>query len=135
MSGHVNKNKIFCVAVALAFMCGLVSQATILTNNAMAEGPVLAATTDVQVSTFEQLLAAFDSTWEGESGSINITLAGDIEQTYGGDDYMGVNAGWTVNLDLAGHTLVLRNDGPRGLSNNGILTISGNGIVTNAGTE
>ncbi|MBQ3293327.1 hypothetical protein IJG93_03475 [Candidatus Saccharibacteria bacterium] len=135
MSGHVNKNKIFCVAAALAFMCGLVSQATILTNNAMAEGPVLAATTDVQVSTFEELLAAFDSTWEGESGSINITLAGDIEQTYGGDDYMGVNAGWTVNLDLAGHTLVLRNDGPRGLKNNGTLIVSGNGVITDATTE
>ena len=128
------KNKVFCIAIAFTLMCGLAWQLA-MPMGVMAEGPVLAATTDVQVSTFEQLLAAFDSTWEGESGSINITLAGDIEQTYGENDYMAVNAGWTVNLDLAGHTLVLRNDGPRGLRNNGTLIITGNGTITDATTE
>ena len=84
------------------------------------------------VETFEELLAAFDATWDADEGEMVVTLTGDIEQGEG--DYLDVHAGWTVTLNLAGHKLVLRNDGPRGLRNHGTLTVTGDGVVTN-GTE
>ncbi len=85
----------------------------------------------VSVGTFAELLEAFDMTYDnGESGSVTINLTDDIEQTYGENDYMWVNAGWTVTLNLAGHTLVLRNDGMRGMRNNGTLIVTGAGTIT-----
>lgn len=84
------------------------------------------------ITTFEELLQAFDLTWGSESGEMVIKLNADIAQTYGTGDYLAVNEGWKVTLDLNGHTLTLRNDGPRGLQNHGTLVITGNGILTNS---
>ena len=85
-----------------------------------------------EVGSFQALLEAFDETWneEKEPGVIDISLASDIEQTYGENDYLVVNIGWTVNLDLNGHTLLLRNDQVRGLHNYGTLNVS-NGVIEN----
>ncbi len=96
------------------------------------EGAGVASET-VGVATFEELLAAFDATWEdGDPGVKNVTLSGDIVQSEGDADYLSINTGWTVNLNLAGHTLVLRNDGKRGLLNyGGTLTVTGDGVITN----
>ena len=98
-----------------------------------AEEGVSVASETVGVATFEELLAAFDATWEdGDPGVKNVMLSGDIVQGEGDTDYLSVNTGWTVNLNLAGHTLVLRNDGKRGLLNyGGTLTVTGDGIITN----
>ena len=98
-----------------------------------AEEGVSVASETVGVATFEELLAAFDATWEdGDPGVKNVTLSGDIVQSEGDADYLSINTGWIVNLNLAGHTLVLRNDGKRGLLNyGGTLTVTGDGVMTN----
>lgn len=87
------------------------------------------------IDTFDALLAAFDATWEEESGNTAVMLTNDIEQTYGDGDYLAVNSGWNFVLNLNGHTLTLRNDGARGLVNYGKLTITGNGTITNGDSE
>ena len=98
-----------------------------------AEEGVSVASETVGVATFEELLAAFDATWEdGDPEVKNVALSGDIVQSEGDADYLSINTGWTVNLNLAGHTLVLRNDGKRGLLNyGGTLTVTGDGVITN----
>ncbi len=95
----------------------------------------LFANSTVSAGTFAELLAAFDATWEADSGTSIVTLTDDITQTYGDEDYLAVNAGWDFTLNLGGHTLTLRNDGARGLTNYGKLTITGNGIITNGDSE
>lgn len=99
----------------------------------VASSNLASALTDAgEIETFSELLAAFDATYaEGDPGDVTIKLANDITQTDGAVDYLGVNAGWNVTLDLNGHTLTLRNDGARGLQNQGTLTITGNGTITN----
>lgn len=129
----MGKKQVFCAVVAFAVICGLASQMTTL-NVARAEEVPMQASDAVSVSTFEELLGAFDSTWEADAGVKNITLTQDIQQGYEDSDYMVVNLGWTVTLDLNGHMLELRNDGPRGLQNYGTLIVTGNGILTNGAT-
>lgn len=139
----MKRERIFCVVIALTLMGGLVPQ--IVTPMATRADEVqeeaieaessgeneTEAATSGQVATFAELLAAFDATWEAESGETEIILTEDIEQTYGDGDYLDINKGWTVVLNLNGHTLTLRNDGQRGLINEGTLIITGDGVIKN----
>lgn len=146
----MSRNKIFCVVIVLTLLGGLVPQivtpmvtradeAEVQETDKSGESTDISETsegleaskTQVNVGTFEELLAAFDATWEAESGEAEIILTQDIEQSYGKEDYLDVNKSWTVVLDLNGHTLTLRNDGQRGLINEGILIITGDGVIKN----
>ena len=128
----MSRKNVFCVAVAIALLCGLAPQ--LITPSAVwaDEAEISDSVTNVSVGSFEELLAAFDSTWEADSGEVYVSLTQDIAQTYGDGDYMGVNLGWTVTLDLNGHTLTLRNDGVRGIQNYGTLIVTGDGTITNS---
>lgn len=93
---------------------------------------VFADENEYLVGTFAELLGVFDALSENETNDIaRVSLSDDIVQTTGEGDYLGTSLGDTITLDLAGHTLTLRNDGVRGILNFGELIVTGSGTMTN----
>lgn len=95
-------------------------------------GFVYADSVSYSAGSFAELLDIFDTLYGNGVGDVaTVTLTADIEQTTGEGDYLGVSVDDEIILDLAGNTFALRNDGPRGIQNEGKLIVTGDGVITN----
>lgn len=79
--------------------------------------------TSVEVANYADL---YDAVVNGDAAVV--TLTSDITELVRD---MEVPAGRIVTIDLNGHTLTVRDDMKRGITNRGVLTITGNGLIRN----